>query len=147
MSAVYVDSIKDKSNTKTLATLSSSAVTIGSDATFNGTIGSDATGSSTAKAWCNFEGDGTPTFRDNFNCASVVSGGSAGRYIVTLDTAMGLDGAVVGAVSDDLDSYGGNRGICTSSSNSGAGAKITTFVVSSATETDMTDISLVCFGD
>ena len=43
MSAVYVDSIKDKSNTKTLATLSSSAVTIGSDATFNGTIGSSAT--------------------------------------------------------------------------------------------------------
>ena len=34
MSAVYVDSIKDKSNTKTLATLSSSAVTIGSDVTF-----------------------------------------------------------------------------------------------------------------
>ena len=43
MSAVYVDSIKDKSNTKTLATLSSSAVTIGSDATFNGTVGSSAT--------------------------------------------------------------------------------------------------------
>jgi len=43
MSAVYVDSIKDKSNTKTLATLSSSAVTIGSDATFNGTVGSTAT--------------------------------------------------------------------------------------------------------
>ena len=34
MSAVYVDSIKDKSNTKTLATLSSSAVTLHSDATF-----------------------------------------------------------------------------------------------------------------
>ena len=34
MSAVYVDSIKDKSDTKTLATLSSSAVTLHSDVTF-----------------------------------------------------------------------------------------------------------------
>ena len=34
MSAVYVDSIKDKSDTKTLATLSSSAVTMHSDVTF-----------------------------------------------------------------------------------------------------------------
>ena len=34
MSAVYVDSIKDKSNTKTLATLSNSAVTLHSDVLF-----------------------------------------------------------------------------------------------------------------
>lgn len=34
MTGVYVDSIKDKSNTKTLATLSSSAVTMHSDVTF-----------------------------------------------------------------------------------------------------------------
>lgn len=34
MSAVYVDSIKDKSNTKTLATLSSSAVNLHSDVVF-----------------------------------------------------------------------------------------------------------------
>jgi hypothetical protein len=34
MSAVYVDSIKDKSDTKTLATLSSSAVTLHSDVVF-----------------------------------------------------------------------------------------------------------------
>ena len=35
MSAIYVDSIKDKSDTKTLATLSSSAVTLHNDVTFN----------------------------------------------------------------------------------------------------------------
>ena len=34
MSAVYVDSIKDKSDTKTLATLSSSSVTLHSDVTY-----------------------------------------------------------------------------------------------------------------
>lgn len=39
-SEIKADLIKDKSGTKTLATLSSSAVTIGSDATFNGTLGS-----------------------------------------------------------------------------------------------------------
>ena len=34
MSALYVDSIKDKSDTKTLATLSSSTVTLHSDVSF-----------------------------------------------------------------------------------------------------------------
>ena len=42
-SEIKADLIKDKSGTKTLATLSSSAVTIGSDVTFNGTVGSSAT--------------------------------------------------------------------------------------------------------
>jgi hypothetical protein len=122
--------------------VSDPTITLGSNTTFSG----DA-GQKTAKAWCNFEGDGTPTFRDNFNCASVVSGGSAGRYNVTLDTAMGDNGAVVGAVSDDIDAYGGNRGICVANRNTGAGVKLTTFVASTATEGDMSDISLVCFGD
>jgi len=40
MSAIYVDSIKDKSDTKTLATLSSSAVSIHSDVTVPASVGS-----------------------------------------------------------------------------------------------------------
>ena len=40
MSAVYVDSIKDKSDTKTLATLSNSAVTLHTDVTVPASVGS-----------------------------------------------------------------------------------------------------------
>ena len=99
-----------------------------------------------AKAWCNFEGDGAPTMRDYFNC-SVTSGGSAGRYNVDIDTDMGGDGAVVGGVSDDIDAYGGNRGICVANRNTGGGVKVTTFTASTASEGDMSDISIICFGD
>jgi|TARA_S200002703_G_C3751218_1_gene231134 hypothetical protein len=40
MTGIYVDSIKDASNTKTLATLSSSAVTLSSDVTVPASVGS-----------------------------------------------------------------------------------------------------------
>ena len=46
MSAVYVDSIKDKSNTKTLATLSSSAVTLHDDVTDSATTSTSITSAS-----------------------------------------------------------------------------------------------------
>ena len=103
----------------------------------------------TVKAWCNFEGDGTPSFRNNFGFSSVVSGGSAGRYNLTFITAMGSDGAVMGSLSDDIDAYGGNRGLCVSNRNGGdgAGIKLTLFTVSNATEGDMSDISISVFGD
>ena len=102
----------------------------------------------TAIAWCNFNGDSGAVFRNNFGFSSVTRS-TAGRYNLTFIKAMGSDGAVVGAVSDDLDAYGGNRGICVSNRNGGdgAGIKLTTFTASNATEGDMTDISVVVFGD
>ena len=99
------------------------------------------------KAWVNFEGDGTAGIRDAFNVTSIVSGGSVGRYNVTFDNAIKDNCSIVGGVCDDIDTYGGNRGICCANRNNGGGAKITTFHASSATEGDMEDISVIAIGD
>ena len=113
----------------------------------DGALGSGVTGDKIVKAWAHFEGDGTPTLTSNLNVSSVVSGGSAGRYLVSFSPALGGTAAVVGGLCDDIDTYGGNRGICTSSDNSSVfdHCKITTFVCSTATEGDMGDISIVVF--
>ena len=99
------------------------------------------------KAWVNFEGDGTPGIRDSWNVTSVVSGGSAGRYNVTFTNVIKDNCAIVGAVSDDIDAYGGNRGICVANRNTGGGSKVTTFTASSVSEGDMSDISIIAIGD
>ena len=42
----------------------------------------------TAKAWCNFDGTGTPAFRDSHNCSSLDDNGT-GQYDVNFTVAMG----------------------------------------------------------
>ena len=117
------------------------------DVVLGGSVEIPAIGAKIVKAWAHFEGDGTPTLTSNLNVSSVVSGGSAGRYLVSFSPALGGTAAVVGGLCDDIDTYGGNRGICTSSDNSSVfdHCKITTFVCSTATEGDMGDISIVVF--
>lgn len=103
----------------------------------------------TAYAWCNFEGDGTPSFRRVFNCSSIQSGGSAGKYSLTFTTPIGSDGSCVSNVCDDLDAYFDNRGISVSNRNGGdgAGCKIVTFHTSDGTRADMSDISITVFAN
>ena len=61
--------------------------TNGSDAL---TIKSDGRGLSqfTAKAWCNFDGTGTPAFRDSHNCSSIDDNGQ-GDYTINFTNNMG----------------------------------------------------------
>jgi hypothetical protein len=56
--------------------------------------------SGTAKAWVNFNGDGTVAIRDNFNVSSITDNGT-GDYTVTFTTAMAsADYCVTGGASD-----------------------------------------------
>ena len=99
---------------------------------------------SAAKAWVNFNGTGTPAFRDSFG-ASSLSDISGGNYIVTLTSAMSTatdwSGAISGNGAGYTHSFGGTSGAFTS----------TTFPVNvRAAATSDSDINLLCgqvFGD
>ncbi len=59
-----------------------------------------------AKAWVNFNGDGTVAIRDNFNVSSITDNG-AGDYTVTFTTAMAsADYCVTGGASETASGAG-----------------------------------------
>ena len=49
----------------------------------------------TAKAWCNFDGTGTPAFRDSHNCSSLTDI-STGNWTVVYTNAIGANNCIVG---------------------------------------------------
>ena len=49
----------------------------------------------TAKAWCNFDGTGTPAFRDSHNCSSLTDIGT-GNWVVVYTNAIGASNCIVG---------------------------------------------------
>ncbi len=61
--------------------------------TFEGTLNSDTTfsgdaGQRTAKAWAYFDGTGTPSFHDSYNCSTITDGGT-GIYSINYTNNLG----------------------------------------------------------
>tara|TARA_R100000655_G_scaffold52415_1_gene90232 strand:- start:534 stop:986 length:453 start_codon:yes stop_codon:yes gene_type:complete len=84
MSGLFVDSIKDKSDTKTLATLSSSAVSLSSDVDIKSAI--NASGSApiyACRAWGHISSGGVATNSGNVSGVSLTD---TSKYQITFTT-------------------------------------------------------------
>ena len=98
-----------------------------------------------AKAWVNFNGNGTVAIRDNFNVSSITDGGT-GDYTANFTTAMANANyaSVVSAGSDDK----GRFGIMIDSDDKTTSAcKIFGFQTSTGSSLDSDEVSLAVFGD
>ena len=98
-----------------------------------------------AKAWVNFNGNGTVAIRDNFNVSSITDGGT-GVYTANFTTAMANANyaSVVSAGSDDK----GRFGIMIDSDDKTTSAcKIFGFQTSTGSSLDSDEVSLAVFGD
>ena len=62
-----------------------------------------------AKAWCNFDGDGTVSIRGSYNVSSVTDNGT-GDYTVNFSTAMSDTNFVASITSADIDDNGSRVG-------------------------------------
>ena len=98
-----------------------------------------------AKAWVNFNGNGTVAIRDNFNVSSITDGGT-GVYTANFTTAMANANyaSVVSTGSDDK----GRFGIMIDSDDKTTSAcKIFGFQTSTGSSLDSDEVSLAVFGD
>ena len=98
-----------------------------------------------AKAWVNFNGNGTVAIRDNFNVSSITDGGT-GVYTANFTTAMANANyaSVVSAGSDDK----GRFGIMIDSDDKTTSAcKMFGFQTSTGSSLDSDEVSLAVFGD
>ena len=107
--------------------------------------------SGTAKAWVNFNGDGTVAIRDNFNVSSITDNG-AGDYTVTFTTAMAsADYCVTGGASD-ISSGAGYRWLGIGSNHHSDFSKTTNSVrvqpvYTSSNKADAAHVYVVIFAD
>ena len=98
-----------------------------------------------AKAWVNFNGNGTVAIRDNFNVSSITDGGT-GVYTANFTTAMANANyaSVVSTGSDDK----GRFGIMIDSDDKTTSAcKMFGFQTSTGSSLDSDEVSLAVFGD
>lgn len=93
---------------------------------------------SAAKAWWNFDGTGTPTFRSQYNCSSITDTGT-GNWLVNLTTAFSATTAMTGLTNIGVADYSGHCARGTGSlqniSRTGGGAS------------DAAEVSGVAYGD
>ena len=104
-----------------------------------------------AKAWVNFNGDGTVAIRDNFNDSSIIDNG-AGDYTVTFTTAMGsADYCVTGGASETASGAGYRwlgigSGIDSNFSKTTSSVRVQP-VSDSSSKQDAPHVYVVIFGD
>ena len=112
MGTLAVDNIQhtDGSSAVTLNNTTITTGTVGSGVTVEGTLNSNTTfsgdaGQRTAKAWCNWNGTGTPAINNSFNVSSITDN-STGNYWINFGTAMpNINYACAGMTGDGY--YGG----------------------------------------
>jgi len=78
------------------------------DASSNNSIATSFVAGGSAKAWVNFDGTGTPAFRDSLNAASITDNGTGDQTVNFTNNMNNDDFSRVTAVGENANT-GGNR--------------------------------------